>query len=129
MLVDLSSYGPGRGVFVQLALEHVKIVCNKNAVPGDLASPFYPSGIRIGTPALTSDGWIEESMITLAKILHDVIERVMDIVDNDSSMELFPEGYVANKPKILCMFREKIENENIFADINLQTSDIIKRNR
>src|SRR3989338_3473887 len=54
MLIDLRPFGPGRGKFIEKALEAVRISVNKSPIPNDPSPPFYPSGIRLGTPAVTS---------------------------------------------------------------------------
>jgi glycine hydroxymethyltransferase len=59
ILWDLSKYGFGLGYQAHLALEESGIYVNKNMVPGDKSSAFYPSGIRLGTPALTTRGMNE----------------------------------------------------------------------
>jgi len=56
LLLDLSQTGVGRGIFFHTGLERVGISTNKNTVPGEQSSPFYPSGLRLGTPAGTSRG-------------------------------------------------------------------------
>lgn len=67
LLVDLMpTFGPGGGVFVQHALDAVGITVNKNTIPGEPSSPFYPSGIRLGTPALTTRGMKEKDMKNIA---------------------------------------------------------------
>src|SRR5207245_4076923 len=53
ILLDLTPGGPGRGVFLQEATDRVGITVNKNTIPGEPSSAFYPSGIRLGTPAAT----------------------------------------------------------------------------
>ncbi|GAB5548113.1 MAG: serine hydroxymethyltransferase [Sandaracinaceae bacterium] len=77
ILADLTPKDvPGKPAAV--ALEHAGIVCNYNSVPFDKRSPFDPSGIRIGTPALTSRGMGEDEMKTVAGWIADVIENVED---------------------------------------------------
>ena len=67
MLVDLTTVAKGHGVFAQEALETAGITVNKNTIPHDPSSPFYPSGVRLGTPALTTRGMKEEEMTAIAK--------------------------------------------------------------
>lgn len=77
ILADLTPKDvPGKPAAV--ALEHAGIVCNYNSVPFDKRSPFDPSGIRIGTPALTSRGMGTDEMKTVAGWIADVIENVED---------------------------------------------------
>ena len=59
----------GAGVFAQEALEQAGLTVNKNTIPGELSSPFYPSGIRLGTPAITSRGMKEKEMVLIASWL------------------------------------------------------------
>jgi glycine hydroxymethyltransferase len=56
LLVDLTPFGIGLGRDVAVALEEAGIVCNANSIPKDPSTPFKPSGIRLGTPILTSRG-------------------------------------------------------------------------
>lgn len=111
MLVDLSNFGKGRGIFMQLALEYVGIICNKNTVPGDQSSPFYPSGIRLGTPSLTSRGAKEADMVELAKIIHMVISRTYYILEDDEEMKRFPDGTKEGRSSCLKKFNEQIESK------------------
>ena len=62
MLIDLTPIEKGHGVFVQDALDLAGITANKNTIPQDPSSPFYPSGVRLGTPALTTRGMKEKEM-------------------------------------------------------------------
>ncbi len=66
LLLDLTPSGPGRGTFLQEALDRVGITVNKNTIPGEPSSPFYPSGVRLGTPAATTRGMREAEMQRLA---------------------------------------------------------------
>jgi glycine hydroxymethyltransferase len=78
MLVDLTNKRiPGKKA--AKALDRAGIVVNYNAVPFDIRKPFDPSGIRLGTPALTSRGFKEAEMLVVA----DLIDRVIDNADDE----------------------------------------------
>lgn len=62
ILIDLRTFGPGRGIFIEKALDAVNITLNKNPIPDDPAPPYYPSGVRLGTPSLTIRGMKEAEM-------------------------------------------------------------------
>jgi len=68
MLVDLTNFNI-TGKQAQYQLDEVNITVNKNAVPFDKLSPFVTSGIRIGTPAVTSRGMNEEDMEEIAELI------------------------------------------------------------
>jgi glycine hydroxymethyltransferase len=76
ILVDLTTYGIGNGVFAQDALDAAGITMNKNTVPNDPSSPFYPSGLRLGTPALTTRGMKEEEMRVIGGFIAEVLEEI-----------------------------------------------------
>lgn len=75
MLIDLSNKNVN-GALAAFALEVAGIVVNKNAVPNDPMPPFYPSGIRLGTPAITTRGMKEKEMVKVAKWIQDAINEV-----------------------------------------------------
>ncbi|MBP7845738.1 MAG: serine hydroxymethyltransferase [Proteobacteria bacterium] len=58
------------GKEAELTLEHAGITCNKNMIPKDKRSPFVTSGVRLGTPAITTRGLKEEHMVVLAEWIH-----------------------------------------------------------
>jgi len=66
------------GIDAENALEHAGIVVNKNSVPFDKRGPSITSGIRLGTPALTTRGMQEGEMKTIAKWITRVLERPYD---------------------------------------------------
>ena len=68
MLVDLTETGV-TGKEAEKMLDEVGITVNKNAKPFDTKSPFITSGIRIGTPATTSRGFVEEDMVEVGKLI------------------------------------------------------------
>jgi len=72
MLLDLTDYDI-TGKELQHRLDEVHITANKNAIPNDPKSPFITSGLRIGTPAVTTRGFKEAEMLKIAKWVKDVI--------------------------------------------------------
>ena len=81
VLVDLRDSHPEvTGQDAQATLEAAGIILNKNTVPGETRSPFVASGIRIGTPALTSRGFEPAAIETVA----DQIVRVLDAPDDEA---------------------------------------------
>ena len=77
MLIDLRNKGV-TGKAVQNALDEAGITLNKNAVPFDTQSPFITSGVRIGTPAVTTRGFKEAEMKQIAKWINDVTSNIED---------------------------------------------------
>lgn len=80
MLLDLQPFGI-TGKEMEARLDSVHITVNKNTIPNDPQSPFVTSGIRIGTPAVTSRGFKESEMVKIAKWLKAVA------VDYENSKE------------------------------------------
>ncbi len=74
MLVDLRNKGM-TGKEAEAILDSVKITCNKNTIPNDPASPFVTSGIRLGTPAVTTRGMTEEDMDGIAQAIALVVDE------------------------------------------------------
>lgn len=75
ILLSLTNYGYGMGYQAQYALETAGITVNKNTIPGEPVNPFYPSGIRLGTPALTSRGMKEKEMKQIAIWIKQALEE------------------------------------------------------
>lgn len=77
MLLDLRNKNV-TGKAAQIALDKASITCNKNAVPFDDKSPLITSGIRLGTPALTTRGMKEPEMAEVASLISRVIHAIED---------------------------------------------------
>ncbi|KNY26256.1 serine hydroxymethyltransferase [Pseudobacteroides cellulosolvens] len=90
MLLDLRNINV-TGKEAQFMLDEVFITVNKNGIPFDTQSPFITSGIRIGTPAVTSRGMKEEDMKEIAELIH------MTLTDFENSKEK-----VVNRVNTLC---------------------------
>lgn len=73
MLVDLTEAGVS-GKELEKRLDDAHVTCNKNTIPNDPRSPFVTSGVRLGTPAVTTRGMKEEDMDKIAEIIAMVIQ-------------------------------------------------------
>jgi glycine hydroxymethyltransferase len=81
MVIKLVNKGlTGRGKDVQNALDEAGITVNKNTIPYEPGSPFNPSGIRLGTPAVTTRGFKESEM----KVIGESIAEVIDNLNNEA---------------------------------------------
>ena len=72
MLLNLTKFGV-TGKELEHRLDEVHITANKNTIPNDPASPFITSGLRIGTPAVTTRGFKEEEMKLIARWIKEII--------------------------------------------------------
>ena len=88
MLIDLTEMGV-TGKEAEHMLDEVGITVNKNAIPFDKQSPFVTSGIRIGTPATTSRGFVEEDMVEIARLIK------LTITDFENSQDEIRQGVKA----------------------------------
>ena len=79
MMIDLRKKDPElTGKVAQIALDQANITANKNTVPGETRSPFQTSGIRLGTPAVTSRGMLEADMLRIADAVDTVLSAPED---------------------------------------------------
>lgn len=83
MLIDLTSKGK-TGKEIEALLDMAHITANKNAIPFDKQTPFVTSGVRIGTPAITSRGMVEEDMIIIADCIADLVDNGEVAIDRCS---------------------------------------------
>lgn len=100
LLVDLRNMNI-TGKEAQLALDEAGITCNKNTIPYDTQSPFVTSGIRLGTPALTTRGMLEGEMKEIARMIKRVCSAPTDaalkkkvreeVLEMTSRFPLYPE--------------------------------------
>ena len=75
----LMKCGVGRGAIVEIALDAIGLTANKNTIPNEPSSPFYPSGVRLGTPSVTTRRMKEPEM----KIIAHAIVRAMAVVEDE----------------------------------------------
>lgn len=76
MVIDLTPFGVSLGTQVSFAMDVAGIYANRNTVPTEKGSPFYPSGVRIGTPLVTSRGMKEKEMKMIAGWIARVAKHV-----------------------------------------------------
>lgn len=72
LLIDTWAGGV-TGKIAEAALEKAGIICNKNTIPGETRSPFDPSGIRVGTPAMTTRGYKEKDFVKVAQKMDKIL--------------------------------------------------------
>jgi glycine hydroxymethyltransferase len=77
MLVDLRPKGI-TGKNAETALGQAHITCNKNAIPNDPQKPMVTSGVRLGSPAMTTRGFCEAEAAMTANLIADVLEAPND---------------------------------------------------
>ena len=82
------------------ALEAAGIVLNRNAVPFDPNPPFYPSGIRLGTPGVTSRGMKEPEMKKIAFWINEIISDI-SLIKKQLKMTFEHEKKIENRRKII----------------------------
>lgn len=114
VLVDLRSRHTN-GWFVAHALEAAGIIVNRNTVPYDTGSPFYPSGIRLGTPAITARGMTEKQMVQIANLISQVLEHVgaRNIPESESE-----------KKNVLKSFKNDLLIDHVLGKLNVEVKKL-----
>jgi|SRR3972149_1355642 len=107
MLIDLRPMSLSGNVVAE-ALEIAGIVVNRNSVPNDAMPPFYPSGIRLGTPGLTTRGMKEAEMKTIANWILMVIHHIKE--------ERLPSDS-AKRAEFIKNYRKRIANDKFLQSI------------
>lgn len=79
ILVDLREFTPLTGKEVETLLDRVGITLNKNSIPFDTRKPVHTSGIRLGTPAMTTRGFMEADFVKVAQWIARAIKNVNDL--------------------------------------------------
>jgi len=118
ILINLTPHGKGKGVFVQEALDLANITVNKNTIPAEPSSPFYPSGIRLGTPAITTRNMKEKEMESIATWIARVINEVKgyQLPENRDERAVY-----------IKKFKQEISNNSQIAKIRDQVMELCKK--
>ena len=118
ILVDLTNFGRGKGIFAQETLDEANITMNKNTIPADPSSPFYPSGIRMGTPSLTTRGMKEKEMELIGKWIAEVVKEIKKYELPEDKKEI--NNYLKN-------FREEIKNNKKIHEIRNKVIELCRK--
>jgi glycine hydroxymethyltransferase len=118
IVLDFSEIGLGLGTVVALALDRAGLYANKNTIPNEPCSAFYPSGLRIGTPLITTRGMKKREMTKIA----EWIKRVVDYVKNYS----LPEDRIERRA-FLKRFKRKIKNDKYLASIREEVENLVEK--
>jgi len=117
IVVDLRPIGLS-GNIVAEALEEAGIIVNRNSVPNDSSPPFYPSGIRLGTPGVTTRGMEKTQMKVIADLILKVINHVKD--------EKLPKEK-DKKSEFMKKYRIKIRKDKFFKTIASEVKSLCSK--
>ncbi len=108
MLIDLSDYGISLGKQVAYAMDVAGMYANYNTIPTEQGSPFYPSGIRLGTPLVTTRGMGDHEMKKIADWIAKVVHHVKDYhLPEDKTQRV----------EFIKSFKSKMDNDEFLLDI------------
>jgi len=115
MVLDVSPFGFGMGTQLAYAMDVAGMYANKNTVPDELSSPFYPSGVRLGTPLVTTRGMKEKEM----RQIGDWIAQVVNVI---TSYPLPPEK--EKRGAFLKDFKEKMKKNSELLAIREEVKEL-----
>jgi len=118
IVIDLTGFGIFGKTAAQ-ALEKAGIVTNRNAIPNDPNPPFYPSGLRLGTPGVTSRGMEEEEMEKIGSFIAEIIKDVSSI-----KREM---GVSLDEEKKAKVRKEIIEKSEIILEIGKKVKELCSK--
>ena len=112
IVVDLTPYSVGLGTQVAYAMDVAGMYANRNTIPGEPGSPFSPSGLRLGTPLVTTRGMKEAEMIQIGHWIAQVVEYVKDetLPEDSKQRAVFVKDFKAraNEDIFLLAMRDEV---------------------
>ena len=118
MLIDLTPQGFGLGTQVAYAMDVAGMYANRNSIPHEPCSPFYPSGVRLGTPLVTTRGMKEKEMKQIAEWIAQVVELVKEYQLPEERKE---------RSAFIKEFRQKIKNNQKLLKIRQEVIVMAKK--
>lgn len=113
MLIDLTQLGYGLGKQVAVAMDVAGLYANRNTIPNEPVSPFYPSGIRLGTPLVTTRGMKVREMKQIAKWIAQVANHVKqyELPENKLDRQSFVNTFIQDiqKDKVLLSIFDEVK--------------------
>ena len=116
MIMDFSEFGGGTQV--AYAMAQAGMYANKNTIPNEPNSPFYPSGVRIGTPAITTRGMRENEM-------EQVADWIAKVAEHAKKWPLPKEK--SDRRAFMKTMRQEIEQDSFFKEIQKQVKEFCKK--
>ena len=126
IVVDLRPLGLS-GNIVAEALEEAGIVLNRNSVPNDPAPPFYPSGIRLGTPGVTTRGMKEKEMRLISQWILSVVDHVRKEKLPKDKQSLASGAGKEKRGVFMKDFRKRIAKDRFLKGIALEVKALCKK--
>jgi glycine hydroxymethyltransferase len=117
ILIDLRNKNIN-GWFAAWALEKAGIIVNRNTVPYETGSPYYPSGLRVGTPAITARGMKEKEMKKIAGWIDDCLSHLGEHLVPDEKEE---------RSRVLKKFKIQMERDEYFKGVALQVREFCSK--
>lgn len=127
LIIDLTQFGL-TGRHAETALRHAKLTVNRNAIPFDKNGPWYTTGIRIGTPAVTTLGMDKEEMVEIADIILEILTNTKpDIVAKTGKPS---RAKCISVPHVVDAVRQRVKDLlshfPLYPEIELAEEDTIK---
>jgi glycine hydroxymethyltransferase len=115
MVIDLTPFSIGLGTQVAYAMDVAGIYANRNTIPNEPGSPFYPSGIRVGTPLVTTRGMKEAEMAQIGQWIACVVDQVKGAALPEEAKE---------RGSFVRAFQERCGHDQVLLDLSAQVRSL-----
>ncbi len=118
MLIDLTEFSDGLGTQAAYAMDVAGMYANRNTIPYEPCSPFYPSGLRLGTPLVTTRGMKEAEMEQIGEWITRVVEHVKTAKLPKAKEE---------RPAFIAKFKKQADQDEILLTIRQEVTTLAKK--